>query len=136
MSTVNASPALNNFDDDPGVRQDEFPVALRVLRFLQHEGVEIKCEPPIGLGHKIGDDNWVQLNIRQLDHALGLCQAVIARCGKFVTFGQLALPSNHIVYSSMTRAGGVVVRHLIDYRVSRDDYFQRWDIIVKATRHD
>lgn len=135
---VGVTNKVEDYDDEPGVRADKFPVALRVLQFLQHEGVEIKCEPPIGVGHKIGSDGWewTQLNIRQLDHALGLGQAIIARCGKSVTFGQLILPGKHIVYSSMGRAGDVVVRHLIDYRPGRDDYAQRWDVIVKATRHD
>ena len=123
------SPGIQ-FEEEDAVSFKDTPFAYRLLVYLNKKGAIINFKEDSFEG-KI-DASFTQLNVRKdIPEALG--EVIISKFGKFITFGQIPIPSGGVEYASFMRAKNVGVRYLLMYDMRDDGLRQRWDVFVKKT---
>lgn len=117
-------------DPAPGILLSQLPFVERLAAFLRKSGVVTSFSSG---ARRLGDDGYVQLDVRKsIPENMGT--EIIRRCGKSITFSEMHIPtSGGVVNYSYSRSGDIWVRHLCAYRIERDDFCQRWDVLVRKT---
>lgn len=117
---------------DENVEIKDCPFAMRLEAELRALGATpVLLEATIRPGERIMADGFTQLVCKKPEPE-ALAEEIVRRFGKALVFGTLAIPARGLQCITVSRAGNVWVRHLVDYQIMDDTRIQRWDVLVKA----